>query len=108
MHPEAAVTHHHFFAGIKQREAFLNRFNRIRQIGAGGFGFLIGNRQLGVGFIQQVQRPAQIAGAGANFVFQHHGALKLGIGHARRINILFHPPHQGGHDLQQFFVLPFQ
>jgi len=72
---------------------------------ARGFGGARGLAELGVGGVQQVERMFKVAGAFADLVFQHGGALELGIGGAGIIGDLFDPAHQHLGDRQELLLL---
>jgi hypothetical protein len=80
VHPEARVAHHEDVLRVEEREAFLDGLDGAGEVLARGLGGAGRLAQLGVRGIQEVKRVFEVAGAFADLVFQHGGALELGIG----------------------------
>ena len=108
MHPETRVAHDEHLVRTEKRKPLLHRLDRIGEVATGGLGFLIGLGKPRVRLVQKVQRTLQIAGARADLILQHRGALKLGIGRAAVIGGLLHPSHQRLGNGQKLIALPFR
>ena len=107
VHAETAVAHNECPVRVKKTKALLDRFNRVREVRAGAFGFEVRRCEARVGFVQKVERMFEVTRTFADLLFQKDRTLELGICRAAVVVVLFDTLHQRITDFQQLISLPF-